>query len=442
MTSVIVVAGTRPEVIKLSPVLKQLDKLGIDYLFVWSGQHYDFEMSKVFFEELEVRNPDADLNARSGSHAEQTSRIMLGLEKLMEERRPVITVAQGDTNTVLATALTSIKLHIPFAHVEAGLRSRDMLMPEEINRKVADAVAALHFAPTKLSALNLIFEGISPRSIYVTGNTIVDVVREYSDKVDALAGDLLAELNLERASYFLVTLHRAENVDSSRRLGSILKALSELAKHYPVVFPMHPRTRSRIEEFSLASYLHEIRVLKPMGYFKFLSLLKNTRVVITDSGGVQEEALTLKIPTVTVRYSTERPETTIHDINVLVGVEADIIIEKTLSQAQRYDSIKKSSFTNPLGDGFAGERIARVLKKSLESGIRITEPDLRTKPVIKFRLLERWVDQSAGYDELGDVLVCFSEDGEPYIEVNALQRCQKALVRLAGRLDDKDTTYT
>ncbi|MEM1510538.1 MAG: UDP-N-acetylglucosamine 2-epimerase, partial [Thermofilaceae archaeon] len=211
--SVVVVAGTRPEVVKLYPVLKRLDELSVECYFVWSGQHYDYEMSRIFFEELGVRSPDVDLDVRSGSHAEQTGRIMLGVERVLRERRPVVTVAQGDTNSVLAAALASVKVRVPFAHVEAGLRSWSMVMPEEVNRRVADAVASLHFAPTRLAALNLIFEGVSPRGIHVTGNTVVDVIYEQGSRVDALAERLLGDLGLEKAGYVLATLHRAENVD-------------------------------------------------------------------------------------------------------------------------------------------------------------------------------------------------------------------------------------
>jgi len=426
--SAVAVAGTRPEVVKLWPVLKRLDELGLEYFFVWSGQHYDYEMSRVFFEELGVRSPDVDLSVGSGSHAEQTGRIMLGVEKVLGERRPAVTVAQGDTNSVLAAALASVKVRVPFAHVEAGLRSWSMVMPEEVNRRVADAVASLHFAPTRLSALNLIFEGVSPRGIHVTGNTVVDVIYEQGSRVDALAERLLGDLGLEKAGYVLATLHRAENVDDPARLGSILKALAVLSGSYPVVFPAHPRTLRRVSEFGLWSLLDKVRVLKPLGYLEFLSLLKNARVVVTDSGGVQEEAFTLKVPTVTVRYNTERPETTMYGINVLSGAEWERVVGEALKQAERYERIKKLDFENPLGDGRAGERIANILREFVESGEGFEEADLRRTPFVLYRLTE-------GVVLTGEVLACFDEKGVPRVPPRG-QECWRTLLRFPVSAED------
>lgn len=410
MKSVMIVAGTRPEVIKLAPIIKWLQKLGVDYIFVWSGQHYDYSLSRIFFEEFNLGEPDVDLKVGEGSHAEHTAKIMLGLERAIKVHSPSIVVAEGDTNTVLASALTSIKSQVPFAHVEAGLRSWNMLMPEEVNRRVADAVASLHFAPTKWAALNLLFEGISSRSIHVTGNTIVDSLQQIIDKVSNQSNDVLDKYGLEKDSFLLVTLHRAENVDNPHRLKSIINALEELSQNYPVIFPVHPRTKNAIVKLGLLDHLNRVKLTGPLGYFEFLALLSNCKVVLTDSGGVQEEAFTLKIPTVTLRYNTERPETTLYGINVLAGVEKNRIVRLTLMQAERAKEIKKLNFENPLGDGQAGKRIAYLLKNAVEEGLTIKEPDLRETPVIKYALLSRGDSKTL---PIFDVLVAFHENGEP-----------------------------
>ncbi|MEM1528559.1 MAG: UDP-N-acetylglucosamine 2-epimerase (non-hydrolyzing) [Sulfolobales archaeon] len=408
-----IVAGTRPEVIKLAPVVKRLQQLGIDYIFVWSGQHYDYQLSRVFFREFELAEPTIDLMVGSGSHAEQTAKLMLGLERVIKKYTPSVVVAEGDTNTVLACALVAAKLLTPFAHVEAGLRSWNMLMPEEVNRRLADAIARLHFAPTKLAALNLLFEGISSQTVYVTGNTIVDSLQEFMSKVVSLSDSVLSRYGLERYHYVLVTLHRAENTDNPERLESILKALNELSRYYPVVFPVHPRTKNAVSRFGLSEQLSRVKLTEPLGYFEFLSLLSNCRVVLTDSGGVQEEAFTLKIPTVTLRYNTERPETTLYGINVLAGADKDKIVKLALTQAERAEEVRRLSFENPLGDGQAGRRIAQILKEAVEAGLTIDEPDLRDTPVVKYRLLDETRDFETS--SLFDLLAAFDKDGEPVL---------------------------
>ncbi|MEM1983579.1 MAG: UDP-N-acetylglucosamine 2-epimerase (non-hydrolyzing) [Sulfolobales archaeon] len=413
MKPMMIVAGTRPEVIKLAPVVKRLQQLGIDYIFVWSGQHYDYQLSRVFFREFELAEPTIDLMVGSGSHAEQTAKLMLGLERVIKKYTPSVVVAEGDTNTVLACALVAAKLLTPFAHVEAGLRSWNMLMPEEVNRRLADAIARLHFAPTKLAALNLLFEGISSQTVYVTGNTIVDSLQEFMSKVVSLSDSVLSRYGLERYDYVLVTLHRAENTDNPERLESILKALNELSRYYPVVFPVHPRTKNAVSRFGLSEQLSRVKLTEPLGYFEFLSLLSNCRVVLTDSGGVQEEAFTLKIPTVTLRYNTERPETTLYGINVLAGADKDKIVKLALTQAERAEEVRRLSFENPLGDGQAGRRIAEILKEAVEAGLTIDEPDLRDMPVVKYRLLDETRDFETS--SLFDLLAAFDKDGEPVL---------------------------
>lgn len=423
----LVVAGTRPEVIKLAPVLKWLGNLNLDYVFVWSGQHYDYELSRVFFEQLGIPNPDEDLDVRSGSHAEQTAKAMVGLEKVIERCVPSVIVAEGDTNTVVASSLAASKCLVPFAHVEAGLRSWNMCMPEEVNRKVADAIASLHFAPTELAAMNLLFEGASPKGVHVTGNTIVDAVNEYECLAKGRGEELLSELGLEKYNYILATVHRAENTDDAQRLANIMMALKELSQYYNVLFPMHPRTKRRLIELGLMGCLERVKVVKPMGYLEFLGALAHAKVVLTDSGGVQEEAFTLKIPTVVLRYNTERPETTMFQISVLAGADKDRIVKLALAQAERAEEVRGLNFENPLGDGLAGRRIAQILKEATEGGLTIEEPDLRETPMIEYRLLK---EGDIRGQSLLDLLAAFNEDGKP---ISPKRGTSMFLARVKGR---------
>jgi len=424
--SIMVVAGTRPEAIKLAPVIEGLDKLGVDYTFVWSGQHYDYEMSKIFFEQLGLPEPDENLDVRSGTHAEQTAKVMIKLEEVMEKYKLSIMVAQGDTNTVAATALTATKKLIPFAHVEAGLRSWDRTMPEEINRIIADAVAELHFAPTELAAINLMHEGISLEKIHITGNTIVDVVYKYKEYATREGENLLSKLNLEPFSYILVTVHRQENTDDPERLQNIVKAIIELSKKYAIVFSMHPRTVNRLEKYGLWSKLssRSIHILKPLGYFQFLGLLMKSLIVLTDSGGVQEEACTLKIPTITLRYSTERPETVFVGINKIVGTEWQKVVAETIkSISSRNEIIKQAeNIPNPFGDGRASERISTILKHKLEEGVKIMFKGVHEDPFITYAIKSR-----PPYGDFNSVVAMYDEKG---IATTDISKARLFLVRL------------
>ena len=378
-----VVAGTRPELIKLAPVMKSLNELGVDYTFVWSGQHYDYRLSRIFLEQLALPNPDENLGVGSGTHAEQTARLMMALEKVIERRKPEVVIAEGDTNTVLAAAMTSTKMGIPFAHVEAGLRSWDRTMPEEINRVVADSLAVMNFAPTELAVVNLTHEGVDLSRIELVGNTIVDVLMENLPKVEELKSEILGGLDLEENKFLLVTVHRQENTDDRARLESIISALRELSKEVPVVFPIHPRTASRIREYGTS--LEGIRVVEPLGYLQFLSLLSACLAVLTDSGGVQEEAFTLGVPAVTLRYNTERPETVRLGGNFLVGTNREDIVKRTKYVIERRDEISKKirRTVNPFGDGRSGERIAKILASRK---FEIRSSDTRADPYVTYAL--------------------------------------------------------
>jgi len=409
MTNLLLVAGTRPEAIKMAPILQQLQESKVGFTFVWTGQHYDYEMNRTFFEQLNLPEPDYNLDVRSGTHAQQTAKAMVRLEKILGKSEPSIVVSEGDTNAVAAAAMTSVKCSIPFAHVEAGLRSWNAAMPEEINRRIADSIASLHFAPTKLAALNLLFEGAPRRGLHFTGNTIVDIVQKHKAAAKEIGERITTELNLEKGNYLLVTLHRAENTDNATRLRNILTSLKKLANEFDVVFPAHPRTKRRISRFGLKSLLKRIVWLKPLAYQKFLGLLMNSSVVLTDSGGLQEEACILRVPTVTLRYTTERPETLLYG-NVLAGADTQTIVKLVHRQLELAERIKETRLPNLFGDGRAGERIANLLKESVEQGLKISEPDMRRTPFVTYRLFGR--HEMTG-EKVAERLVGFDRSGSP-----------------------------
>lgn len=350
-----IILGTRPEIIKMSPVIRKCEKKGLDYFILHTGQHYSYEMDRVFFEELELPQPEYNLDVGSGSHAEQTSKIMIGVERILMDEKPTIALVQGDTNTVLAGALAATKLHIKVGHVEAGLRSYDRRMPEEVNRVLTDHISDYLFAPTERAKHNLLREGIDENKIFVTGNTIVDAVYQNLG-IAKRKVSVLKEFGLKPKGYFLVTAHRQENVDVRERLKGILEGLKLIHEEFslPVVFPIHPRTRKRIKEFGLT--LNGVDVIDPLGFLEFLQLEANAKLVLTDSGGVQEETCILGVPCVTLRDNTERPETLEVGSNVVVGTKPEKILEGVRIMFNKEDGWK-----NPFGDGRAGERIVNIL---------------------------------------------------------------------------------
>lgn len=354
-----IVLGTRPEIIKMSPLIRECEAQAQDFFILHTGQHYSFEMDKAFFDDLELPHPWYNLDAGSSSHAEQTGRIMAGIEKVLVDEKPDAVLVQGDTNTVLAGALAAAKLHIKIGHVEAGLRSFDRSMPEEINRVVADHVSDYLFAPTKMAGDNLLGEGIGRSHIHITGNTIVDALSQNLE-ISKRSGDVLKELGLKPGEYFLVTAHRQENVDSEERLKSILKGLGRVHDQFslPIVFPVHPRTEKMIREFGITP--EGITLIRPQGFLNFLQLEANARLVLTDSGGVQEETCILGVPCVTLRDNTERPETIDVGSNVLAGADSDRIlssVEKMLNEG--------GEWKNPFGDGHASQRILKLINLDL-----------------------------------------------------------------------------
>ena len=353
--SIAIILGTRPEIIKMAPIIRECRRRKLDYFVLHTGQHYSHQMDSIFFEQLELPEARYNLDVGSASHAEQTGRIMAGVEKVLMDECPDIVLVQGDTNTVLAGALAASKLHIKVGHVEAGLRSYDRTMPEEINRVVADHISDYLFAPTENSRQNLRKEGIGDEKIHVTGNTIVDSVYQNLE-IAKRKVNVLADLGLKPKEYFLVTAHRQENVDRRERLGEIIKGLELVAREFemPVVFPMHPRTRKMVEEFGFD--LDGLNVIEPLGFLEFLQLEANARLALTDSGGVQEETCILGVPCVTLRENTERPETVDVGANILVGTGSQRITDgarKMLGTTEGWQ--------NPFGEGNTGRKIIQIL---------------------------------------------------------------------------------
>ncbi|WP_286859146.1 non-hydrolyzing UDP-N-acetylglucosamine 2-epimerase [Methanosaeta sp. UBA356] len=353
--TIAIILGTRPEIIKMAPAIRECQRRGLDYSIIHTGQHYSYQMDRIFFEQLELPQPDHNLDVGSGNHGEQTGRILADLEAVLMAERPDVVLVQGDTNTVMAGALAASKLQIKVGHVEAGLRSYDRSMPEEINRVVADHVSDYCFAPTEISKANLLKEGIAEEKIHVTGNTIVDSVYQNLE-IAMRKVNILADLGLEPKGYFLVTSHRQENVDNKERLGEIIRGLGMVKSEFglPMVFPVHPRTRKMVESFGFE--LDGIRAIEPLGFLEFLQLEAGARLALTDSGGVQEETCILGVPCVTLRDNTERPETLDVGANVLAGADALRMVDR----AKRI-MLQGNEWENPFGDGKAGKCIIEHL---------------------------------------------------------------------------------
>ncbi|MEM3713292.1 MAG: UDP-N-acetylglucosamine 2-epimerase (non-hydrolyzing) [Thermoproteota archaeon] len=350
-----VVLGTRPEIVKMSSIVRELENRKLNFFILNTGQHYSYNMNNVFFEQLRLPQPKYNLEVGSGTHAEETGKMLMGIEKVLKEEKPDIILVEGDTNTVLAGALAACKLRIKIGHVEAGLRSYDREMPEEINRVLTDHVSDYLFTPTEKAKNNLLREGISEKKIFVTGNTIVDAVYQ-NIKLAEEKSSILEAIGVNGNDYFLVTIHRQENVDNIQRFRNILEGLKLLHREFdlPVIYPAHPRAKKRIQEYGLSN--DSLTMIEPLDYLSFLQLESKARLILTDSGGVQEEACILKVPCVTLRYNTERPETLDVGANVIAGTEPENILEKTRIMMER-----SKSWENPFGDGRSAERIVNII---------------------------------------------------------------------------------
>ena len=379
---IVTVVGARPQFIKAAAVTRAIhtfnraagkagSKGRIREILVHTGQHYDYLMDRVFFEELRLPKPDYHLGAGSGSHAVQTGRMLEGVEEVLEKEKPEITIVYGDTNSTLAGALAAAKLNIPVGHVEAGLRSYRRSMPEETNRLLADHLSTLLFCPTTQAVRNLSKEGI--RNVDKTvvknvGDVMYDSILYYlgiaekKSKIIQKLGFLTPNSELRTPNYYLATLHRAENTDNPSRLKSILRALKEIGKDFPVVLPLHPRTKKMIEVHRLLTETKGIKLIDPLSYFDMLRLEKNAKAILTDSGGVQKEAYWFRVPCITLRDETEWVETIRGGWNVLAGSNTKSIVEEVRHRVGRKPPPRG---TEIFGDGKASEKIVQILSERI-----------------------------------------------------------------------------
>ena len=359
------VVGARPNFMKMAPLVRALwaKPAGYEHLLVHTGQHYDEHLNDSIFRDLGLKAPDVHLGSGSGSHAEQTGRIMLAFEKLVAERRPSMVVVAGDVNSTLACSVVAAKANVPVAHLEAGLRSGDWTMPEEINRLVTDRLTKLFLTPSPDADANLLREGVAPASIVRVGNCMIDSLLTHVDA--ARQRGALARFGVTARGFALATLHRPSNVDDPARLLRLVEVLSSIGERLPVVFPVHPRTRARMEaaQISLSALsARGLHVSEPLGYLDFLQLEDAAKVVITDSGGVQEETTALGVPCLTVRDNTERPITITDGTNKLVGSNPDVLpgeVAAVLAGHSRQGKVPD------LWDGKAGERAAEAIRSFL-----------------------------------------------------------------------------
>ncbi len=352
---------------KVAPVLEAVRATGkFETMLVHTGQHYDANMSDVFFHDLDMPQPDRFLGVGSGTHAEQTAKVMIEMEKLLTEEKPDLVLVAGDVNSTLASAIVAAKAQFRLGHIESGLRSFDRSMPEEINRIVADEFSEYCFVTEPSGLKNLEHEGISPDRVFFVGNTMIDSVQKYLPKARARFPELARKFDLEAKQYALVTLHRPNNVDEAHSLSRFVELFERMQAFVPrILFPVHPRTRNRIEHFGLASRvmgMQHLALIEPAGYLDFLALQSHAGLVLTDSGGIQEETTALGIPCITLRENTERPITVEEGTNELLGMD----LERVLAYAERALQGKWKPYRVPqLWDGHAADRIAIILEEKL-----------------------------------------------------------------------------
>jgi UDP-N-acetylglucosamine 2-epimerase (non-hydrolysing) len=354
-----IILGTRPEIIKFSPIIRGCVRLGLDFFILHTGQHYSYNMDKVFFEQLNLPNAKYNLDLGSGSHGKQTGKMLVGIEEILLKESPEVVLVQGDTNTVLAGALAAVKLGIKVGHVEAGLRSYDRKMPEEINRVLADHASDFLFAPTPKSREILLHEGIDEDKIFMVGNTVVDALHQNLEIAQSKS-QIFDILGVESGQYMLSTAHRQENVDDKKKFSGLICGLQNVHSEFnlPLIYPIHPRAKKQLDQFRI--YSTGITFVEPLDYLAFLQLESKARLVLTDSGGVQEEACILGVPCVTLRNNTERPETVEVGSNILAGTDPETILE-----AAKMSLYHKKNWTNPFGEGKTSEKIIQILERSL-----------------------------------------------------------------------------
>jgi len=363
MKRLLFVVGARPNFMKIAPIVRELerDSSGFEWRLVHTGQHYDASMSDVFFRQLGIPRPDVDLGVGSGSHAQQTAAIMSAFEPVLQDWRPDLVVVVGDVNSTIACALVAAKLRVKVAHVEAGLRSFDRDMPEEINRILTDQLSDLLFTTEESAMAHLIHEGIAPERIHFVGNVMIDTLVKHL--ADARALQVPSRYGLDCRGFALLTLHRPSNVDDDAAFDRLVSALTEIAEDVPIVFPVHPRTRPAISRSARATGLirdQRLRLLDPLGYLEFLGLMAESAGVLTDSGGVQEETTVLGVPCLTMRDNTERPITISRGTNRLVGTDAARIVRAWREARDQHGP----AALPPLWDGGAAGRIVAVLRRN------------------------------------------------------------------------------
>ncbi len=437
----LVFVGTRPEIVKTAPVLEKLQMHPeIEWALCYTGQHYDRMLRDAILSDFNLGEPDFDLEVGSGSHASQTGETMVKAEHVISTFKPDLCLAQGDTNSVLAAAIASVKLGIPFAHIEAGLRSFDMTMPEEVNRRIVDSISSLNFAPTERAALNLLYEGVPPSSVYVTGNTGIDALVKYLDKARE-ESDVIEDLGLsEDMAIATITVHRPSNV-TKQALERILAAIEQL-DDLIFLFPVHPRTQEALKAQGLwkrAKKIEHLYLLKPLRYIDFLRVLQASMLVLTDSGGVQEEAAAIGIPCITLRRNTERPETVELGTNILVGCAT----EKIVSAVRRiiYDpDIREKAREQPcpFGDGKASERIVEVLITKGEE-MELRSPSFYKSGAPLFKLIEVDTHLAPTVGEIQEmgvtVTLVYTRGGDPEIPRVSRELLPGEKVRVLGEAD-------
>ena len=359
------VVGARPNLMKIAPLVEEMQKHpDISQILLHTGQHYDEKMSKIFFDELGIPKPDIYLGIGSGSHAQQTARVMTAFEKELLEHQPDAVVVVGDVNSTLACTITAAKLWIPVAHIEAGLRSFDRKMPEEINRIVTDALSDFLFITSRNAEKNLLREGISAKKIFFVGNVMIDTLMKHRARAEKL--NTPEKFGLQRAQYALLTLHRPSNVDTPGVFAGILDALETIQNDLPILFPAHPRTINRLAKFGFServAAMSNLRIVEPLGYLEFLNLMMHAKLMLTDSGGIQEETTILGVPCLTLRENTERPVTITEGTNTLVGTNPSEIVSAVQTVLTGHG---KTGRIPELWDGHAAERIVKILREKLE----------------------------------------------------------------------------
>ena len=364
MKKVISVVGARPNFVKIAPILSELKRYkNINSILVHTDQHYDFEMSQSFFQDLKIPKPNYNLGVGSGSHAWQTAKIMEKIEKIFLKERPDLIIVVGDVNSTLAAALVAVKLYIPIAHIEAGLRSFDMLMPEEINRILTDRISDYFFVTEKSAIKNLVIEGINRKKIYLVGNVMIDTLLKLKSKNKKLK--TFSKLKLKKKDYAILTIHRPENINNRKTFNDLIKVIEEIQKKIKIIWPIHPRAKKQLGEFNFfnrVKKMENLLLIKPLGYTEMLFLNSQAKFILTDSGGLQEESTILNIPCLTLRKNTERPVTVEVGTNIIVGVDRN----KILKEVNNILSGKFKKGKQPkYWDGKTSQRIVRILLNKL-----------------------------------------------------------------------------